>query len=247
MTFEEFENTLQDWLDEGRLDEADALVAMACEADRPQCEELLFAYRSLFAGLAASAPGELTASPQPQSTVAEVPAVNRWSQASLPGLALALALCLTLIAFVPGMLPEFGNDQVAPVDALTTTTVTPPELPRPIESTRPIEQREFARLTTVSFAPIARSMASQTDMAFKSLNQFGGSVAVDFNPIDDQLAVYQEAAPLIDTLTRSLMPGTHSLTNAFSILQETTDSTPAIQVDPAAPAPLEAAENASVI
>ncbi|MEW4451660.1 hypothetical protein AB1L30_03140 [Bremerella sp. JC817] len=247
MTFEEFENTLQDWLDEGRLDEADALVAKVCEADRPQCEELLFAYRSLFAGLAASAPEELAERPQPQSTVATAPAGSRWNQASLPGLALALALCLTLVAFVPGMLPETGSDQVAPVNALTTTTVTPPLLPRPIETTLPIEQREYARLTTVSFAPIARSMASQTDMAFKSLNQFGGSVAVDFNPIDDQFAVYQEAAPLINTLTRSLMPGTHSLTNAFSLLQEKTDTAPAIQVDPAAPAPLEAAENASVI
>ncbi len=230
MTFEEFENTLQDWLDEGRLEEAHTLIPMVCEADRAECEELLFTYQALFAGLAASSSFD-AATPAQDPSVDLPQSGSRWQDVSLPSLALAMALCLTLVALVPGLFPAGDSGTVTPSPALTDAgqpMETPPAAPGVIASTPQIasnaQPQDFTRFATSSFEPLARSMASRTDFAIKSFNQ----VTTDLNPIDEHLAAYREAAPLINTLTRGFLPGTHSLSNAFSALHEST-------VEPVAP------------
>jgi len=222
--FEEFENTLQDWLDEGRLDEVETLIPLVCEADRAQCEELLFTYHALFAGLnhtSAVETSSATASPSVNGTR------SRWKEGSLPAMAIGLALCLTLMATMPGIFSEAESTTPLPSQALVTSgpqVQVPPAAPAledlpEVSSSVQIASREpaLARFATASLEPLARSMASRTDLALKSINR----VAIDLNPIDEQLAAYQDAAPLIDTLTRGLLPGTHSLGNAFSVLHET--------------------------
>lgn len=226
MKFEEFENTLQDWLDEGRLDEVESLLPLVCEADRAECEELLCTYQALFAGLRSASPVAIPGvSILPTSRKKE----NAWKEVAMPAIAMSLALCLTIIAAVPGVFSR--SDSASPQPSPSLATVPQPvELvpgPLPQLSTTPqIASREpgFTRFATVSFEPLARSMVSQTDFALKSINR----VAIDLNPIDDQFSAYQDAAPLIDTLTRGFLPGTRSLGNAFSVLQESA-------VEPTAP------------
>ncbi|PQO39183.1 hypothetical protein C5Y96_04815 [Blastopirellula marina] len=226
MKFEEFENTLQDWLDEGRLDEVESLLPLVCEADRAECEELLFTYHALFAGLNSASSVEL-----PPDHVS--PATHRkqspWKEVSLPAIAMSLALCLTIIAAVPGLFSGSKAANSQPSPSLATVPqpaeVVPGPLPQ-LSSTPQIASREpgLTRFATVSFEPLARSMVSQTDIALKSINR----VATDLNPIDHQFSAYQDAAPLLDTLTRGFLPGTRSLGNAFSVLHEST-------IEPTAP------------
>ncbi|MFN3152096.1 hypothetical protein [Bremerella sp.] len=218
MNFEEFENTLQDLLDEGRLDEAETLLALVCEADRAECEELLFTYHALFAGLQCVSTSD--ASPELAAPVSQ-PESGLWKEFSLPALAMGLALCLTVIAAVPGIFSQ-ADSAISPSSETFVSIPQPVEVqPSPLPQLSP--EAQFAsrgpgmtRFPTLSFEPLARSMASQTDLALKSINR----VATDLNPIDDQLSAYQEAAPLIDTLTRGFLPGTRSLGNAFSVLHE---------------------------
>ncbi|MEW4564222.1 hypothetical protein AB1K70_16915 [Bremerella sp. JC770] len=219
MKFEEFENTLQDWLDEGRLDEVETLLPLVCQADRAECEELLFTYHALFAGLEASVPANAS-SPTTAPTVE--PSRDPWKEVSLPAIAMALALCLTVIATVPGLFSQSGSVNSPGTQSLVTVPPPVEDTPSPLPQLSPAAQfasREpgFTRFATASFEPLARSMVSQTDMALKSVNR----VATDLNPIDEQISAYQEVAPLIDTLTRGFLPGTRSLGNAFSVLHET--------------------------
>lgn len=218
MKFEEFENTLQDWLDEGRLDEVDTLLPLVCEADRAECEELLYTYQALFAGLRCASPGNVSSTVV--SPAAEVED-RLWKVNSLPALAMGLALCLTVIAAAPVIFPQ-AESTASPSSQSLVTVPQPVEIqPSPLPQLSPATQiasREpgFARFATASIEPLARSMASRTDLALKSINR----VAIDLNPIDDQLSAYQDAAPLIDTLTRGFLPGTRSLGSAFSVLHE---------------------------
>lgn len=233
MTFEEFENTLQDWLDEGRLDEVSSLIPQVCEADRAQCEELLFTYRALFSGLAASpAFAHSPSLPVQSSPITEE---STWTTASLSGLALTLALCLTMVALAPGLL-RFGPESTAVPSGNALANVSSDiefnvsnEVLGP-ETQLEARDQDFTRRAALSFEPFARSMAFQTDSALRSLNQVTSSL----NPMDSHLAAYREAAPLIDTLARGLMPGTHSLSNAFSVLQESTASPPTPSTTPSA-------------
>lgn len=223
MKFEEFENTLQDWLDEGRLDEVETLLPLVCEADRAECEELLFTYHALFAGLKSTSP--VDASPAIDSAATAVRG-SAWKEYSLPTVAMSLALCLTVIATAPGM---FSRTDSATSPSLVSVPQPVEVQPAPLPQLSPEAQiasrrTDFTRIATASFEPFARSMASQTDLALKSINR----VTTDLNPIDEQLSAYQEAAPLIDTLTRSFLPGTRSLGSAFSILHESA-------IEPAAP------------
>ena len=223
MTFEEFENTLQDWLDEGRLDEVETLLPLVCEADQAACEELLFTYQALFAGLKSSSAADVA-----MTSASVASTENAWKEFSLPAIAMSLALCLTIIATSPGLFSASQPD-IAPSAQPLVTTQPVDIQPSPMPSVSPEDQIAsqppgFTRIATASFEPLARSMASRTDMAFRSINR----VAIDLNPIDDQLSAYEEAAPLIDTLTRGFLPGTRSLSNAFSVLHETA-------IEPAAP------------
>ncbi|QDU74079.1 hypothetical protein Pan97_10830 [Bremerella volcania] len=220
MKFAEFENTLQDWLDEGRLDEVETLLPLVCQADRAECEELLFTYQALFAGLKCASPADTSsAKVSPASRVES----TLWKEVSLPAIAMGLALCLTVIAAVPGIFIP-AESATSPSTQTLVTVPQPVDLqPSTLPQLAPAAQfasREpgFTRFATSSFEPLARSMVSQTDMALKSINR----VATDLNPIEEQLSAYQDAAPLIDTLTRSFLPGTRSLGNAFSVLHETT-------------------------
>lgn len=223
MTFEEFENTLQDWLDEGRLEEVESLIPFVREADRAQCEELLDTYRVLFVGLAATAPQAAadlvsTASDGSGEAMAEDSPGNRAPSKAL----LALAACLALVAIVPGwMALNSGLEQ--PVATTTTPSIelqaSPTSLPGLVESGSPFVRRSEGVLSlfaTSSIEPLARGVANQTDTAFRSLNE----VSRNLNPIDQPLAAYRDAAPLIETLTHGLLPGTRSLSSAFSVLQE---------------------------
>ena len=253
MTFEEFENTLQDWLDEGRLDEADQLLAQVTPGDRDQCVELLETYRLLFSGLAALEMGALEmGAPEPTTLPQnDSPATAGWKSTSLAGIGLALALSLSIVALAPGMfLPQ--KPTITPAaESFTTNTpgvVLPPDSELPLPASYNIfSQRDLTRLATSSLEPLARSMATKTDFAFRSINQVTDFTSTDFNPIDQQLSAYPEAGPLIETLSRGLMPGTHSLTDAFSVLQESAGSASAVPADPATtPAASEVPDNASV-
>lgn len=226
MKFEEFENTLQDWLDEGRLDEVESLLPLVCEADQAECEELLFTYQALFAGLKSASPADVSSN---MVSPASKDAGNAWKELSMPAIAMGLALCLTLIAAVPGIFSQ--TDSVTAPSPQTLVTIPQPVdvQPSPLPQLSPAAQiasreTDFTRFATASFEPLARSMVSRTDLALKSINR----VATDLNPIDDQFSAYEEAAPLIDTLTRGFLPGTRSLSNAFSVLHETA-------IEPAAP------------
>ncbi|MBA2116475.1 hypothetical protein [Bremerella alba] len=218
MKFEEFENTLQEWLDEGRLDEVETLIPLVCEADRAECEELLFTYQALFAGLQCALPGDASSTMVSPAAKANG---SMWKEVSLPALAMGLALCLTVIATAPGMFSQTESatspSTSSQVTVVQSAEVQPSPLPQLSPATR-IASREpgFTRFAAASIEPLARSMVSRTDSALKSINQ----VATDLNPIDDQFAAYQDAAPLIDTLTRGFLPGTRSLGSAFSVLQE---------------------------
>ncbi|MBI1247269.1 hypothetical protein GC197_05420 [bacterium] len=254
MTYEEFENTLQDWLDDGRLDEADQLIAQVAPGDRDQCIELLETYRLLFAGLASIE----NVSPAPPA----VPAIpsqtfSVWKGTSLAGIGLALALSLTIIALVPGMFVPQKPTVPPAIESLTNTDPVT-GLPRDSQLPKPalrnvFDQHGLTRLATSSLEPLARSMATKTDLALRSINRVtadfnpGDFNPAGFNPIDQQLSAYPDAAPLIETLTRGLMPGTHSLTDAFSVLQESAGGPATLPTDSTtAPAAGELPDNASV-
>ncbi|RCS49185.1 hypothetical protein DTL42_11635 [Bremerella cremea] len=251
MTFDEFEITLQDWLDEGRLAEVEILIPLVRESDREQCQELLDTYRALFVGLAAKAsvPGEespsaaIAARPQP------VP-VNTAGQSRIAAKGLlALAACLAIVAMMPGLLPFGGgaSDPVASPVAQSNpikATATNGSILAQANSSLVVEESGFSLFTTASLEPLARGMASQTDTAFRSLNQ----VSRDYNPIDQPIAAYREAAPLIETLTDGFLPGTRSLSSAFSVLKESaTDPVPHAANTQQQPADNGTPENAAVI
>ncbi len=225
MKFEEFENTLQDWLDEGRLDEVETLLPLVCEADQAACEELLLTYQALFAGLKSASPVGASLTMASTSVASRG---NAWKVLSLPAIAMGMALCLTIVATAPGLFsPSQPDVSPAPQSLVTIEPIDIQSAPLPSltpEAQIASRSPDFTRIATASFEPLARSMANRTDMAFKSINR----VAIDLNPIDEQLSAYQEAAPLIDTLTRGFLPGTRSLSNAFSVLHETA-------IEPSAP------------
>ncbi|PQO47871.1 hypothetical protein [Blastopirellula marina] len=248
MTFDEFENTLQDWLDEDRLDEVERLIPLVCQADRPRCEELLQTYQALFAGLSAGGSFRETELPSPAPEPEAVAAASRFSSSldsmSLASAVVALAACVAVIAFVPGWFNIAGNEE-AGYEAMATAetpfeTVAQPQLDSQVvmTSTDTMQdrlERNFVYLSTYSIEPFARNMANQTDTAFRSL----GQVSRTLNPIDEQLKAYRDAAPLLETLTDGLLPGSRSLSNAFSLLQETADGS-APQVPPAVQEPASA-------
>lgn len=232
MKFEEFENTLQDWLDEGRLDEVETLLPLVCEADRAECEELLFTYLALFAGLKSATSGNVSSATAMPAAQAEG---NWWKEVSLPAIAMGLALCLTVMAAAPGIFSQTDSATSPSTPTLVTAPNPVDAQPSPLPQLSPAAQlasREpgFTRFATASFEPLARSMVIRTDFALKSINR----VATDLNPIDDHLSAYQDAAPLIDTLTRGFLPGTRSLGNAFSVLHESTvePTTPVQEQEP---------------
>ena len=260
MTFDEFENTLQDWLDEDRLDEVETLIPLVCQADRPRCEELLHTYQALFAGLSAGGPfaglssgGSFHATeiPSPAPEAESVAAGSRSSMSldstSLASVVVALAACVAVVAFAPGWFgtaghQEAGHEMMATVET-PAETAAPPLLDAQVvmtntDSTQDRLERNFVYLSTYSIEPFARNMANQTDTAFRSL----GQVSRTLNPIDQQLEAYREAAPLLETLTDGFLPGSRSLSNAFSLLQETADgsasqSAPTVQEPAAASSP----------
>lgn len=215
VTYDQFENTLQDWLDEGRLDEADHLLDAVRPADRPRCAELLKTYRALFASLPVALHSD-----QPFTPSRHRPKSLPGPYVAAPRAAWGMALALGLAVLV--MLPDWRNAaRTVPADSVSRELVSfPPHGDSSLEvATRAgISERDqhFTRFAATSFEPLARNMVTRTDGAFKSLGQF----VVTLNPIDDHLTAYREAAPLIGTLTRGFMPGTHSLGDAFSVLQE---------------------------
>ena len=215
MTYDQFENTLQAWLDEGRLDEADLLLEAVCPADRSRCAALLETYRALFANLPAALHSEQLPA---LSKRHPLPDDHRSATAPLASWAAALALCLTVLLMLPG---RHDAPRTGPAGSVPREIVSfPPLGDRSLEvaALAGISERDqhFTRFAATSFEPLARNMVTRTDGAFKSLGQF----VVTLNPIDDHLTAYREVAPLIGTLTRGFMPGTHSLGDAFSVLQE---------------------------
>lgn len=242
---------LQDWLDEGRLEEVESLIPLVREADRAQCEELLDAYRVLFVGLEATAPQAATELVSAASGGSEQAAAdNSRTSPAASKMLLALAACLALVAVVPGwMALNSGFEQT--VATKTTPAIDPQaspiSLPSLVESASPFSRRIEGGLTlfaTASIEPLARGVANQTDTAFRSLNE----VSRNLNPIDQPLAAYRDAAPLIETLTHGLLPGTRSLSSAFSVLQESAaDPVPHANNTPQEPSANTTPEGSAVI
>lgn len=260
MTFEEFENTLQDWLDEGRLDEVATLIPLVCEADRAQCVELFDTYQALFVGLAVTTPSKKPTSIDPvAAAVPTSPQANGRSAGSSHAASralLALAACLALMAIVPGWFPLSGNVNQSASNSPLSPIEVEPELavthsPNLVDATTDFAEEAFAKETeefslfaTTSIEPLARGMADKTDSAFRSLNE----VSRNLNPIDQSLSAYRDAAPLLETLTQGFLPGTRSLSSAFSVLQESA-SDPVPHATSSQPEPTKSAtpENAAVI
>ncbi len=245
MTYDQFEDELQDWLDQGRLDEAHQLLAHVRPADRSQCEALLATYQALFAGLAAGRHSPLPpAKPTLPSNASPVPPAGT---SPLAILGLALAACLGLVLAAP-LASTPSHPSVAHSDGVNSAggelppTGSSPEqefTPQPAaevarsESPPSLQERDITRLAASSLRPLASGVATRTDTALRSI----GHWATRLNPLDEQLAAYREAAPLLGTLTRSLLPGTSSLGDAFSVLHQSTLPGTGHAESPAAPAP----------
>ncbi|EAQ81890.1 hypothetical protein [Blastopirellula marina] len=136
MKYVEFENQLQDLLDERRLSDVGQLLARVDSADRDRCERLAAAYDTLFDGLESwdHPSGDQVLADrviqQVQSLSAVLPplaaapvAENRtiFGQAGawLPIAALALAASLLILAFIPFSLRQERDDRIGTYVATT--------------------------------------------------------------------------------------------------------------------------------
>jgi len=205
VNYDDFELELQILLDEDRLDDAGVLLDQVDAQDLAKCQQLVASYQVLFAGLRDLRSIEY---PELQDSVAPQVATIESTRHSFPSAILAAAICLAVMAVLPWLSRQ-------PLRTPVAASPSPVIVERAKEVATPAPPR-------FSPAQLASSFTQHTEGALQSFNQLATSLDPMKQAMGDysEFNAYHEAVPLLGNIAQQLVPGTKSLGNAISAIQE---------------------------
>lgn len=225
MKYVEFENRLQDLLDERRLGDADQLLAHVAPEDHQRCERLIAAYDTLLDGLDSwNQPSgddvladRVIDQVQSLTTLAPATAENRSAQAAtavwLPIAALSLAASLLIVALVPFSIRQENADHTG---AYVATTDADPDINLAMtDATLDRLDREDAQYVALVRSPFALPWELTSDLVSSTAPRL---------PLDPtSLTVTSlDASPWIDTVQHRFRPLTQSMGSALMVIKDAT-------------------------
>ncbi|UUO07535.1 hypothetical protein M4951_04310 [Blastopirellula sp. J2-11] len=232
MKYVEFENQLQDLLDERRLSDVGQLLARVDSSDRDRCERLAAAYDTLFDGLESwNQPSgddvladrvilqvqSLSAvlPPSAEDPAEENPAIFAQSGDWLPIAALSLAASLLILAFIPFSLRQEKDDRI---ETYVATTEGQPDLNLAVND-------DSLELLDWEDAKYVSPVRSPFDLPWELTSDLVASTTTAPRlPLDtSSLAVTSiDANPWFDTVQHRFRPLTQSMGSALMVIKDVT-------------------------